>query len=107
MVKQRSIKAQELDLRLSEAVEGVKTRKFKSAYAAAKALGLRPNTVVDRIKGGQTRVEARQKQQLLSKTQEQTLLKWIKRLTLSGYAPSHRILREVAEEVHSNKCWVF
>jgi hypothetical protein len=107
MVKRKSIKAQELDLRLSEAVLGVQTRKFKSAYAAAKALGLRPNTVVSRVRGGSTHTEARQQQQLLSKNQEQTLLKWIKELTASGYAPSHRILREVAEEVRLNKCRVF
>ncbi|KFY79954.1 hypothetical protein V499_01123 [Pseudogymnoascus sp. VKM F-103] len=80
------------------------TGKFKSAYAAAKALGLRPNTVVACVNGGNTRQEACQKQQLLSKTQEQTLLKWIKELTASGYAPSHRILQEVADEVWSNKC---
>ncbi|KFY08362.1 hypothetical protein V491_08449, partial [Pseudogymnoascus sp. VKM F-3775] len=76
MVKRKSIKTQELDLRLSEAVLGVKTRKYKSANAAAIALGLRPDT-------------------------------WIKGLTASGYTPSHRILREVAEEVRSNKCRVF
>jgi hypothetical protein len=107
MVKRRSIKAQELDLRLSEAVEGVKTRKFKSAYAVAKVLGLCPNTVIDRINGSSTCVEVHQKQQLLSKNQEIILLKWIKELTTSGYAPSHCILREVAEEVQSNRCRVF
>jgi hypothetical protein len=107
MVEKRSIKAQELNLRLSKAVSGVQSGKFKTAYAAAKALGLRAETVRSRIRGTPTRLEARQKQQLLSKNQEQTLLKWIKGLTLSGYAPSHRILREVAEEVRSNKCRVF
>ncbi|KFY30808.1 hypothetical protein V493_01640, partial [Pseudogymnoascus sp. VKM F-4281 (FW-2241)] len=35
MVEKRSIKAQELNLRLSEAVLGVQTGKFKSAQAAA------------------------------------------------------------------------
>ena len=107
MVEQKSIKAQELNLRLFEAVQGIKTGKYKSAYAAAKALGLRANTVRKRTNGGLTRQEARQQQQHLSKTQEQILLKWIKELTASGYAPSHRILREVAEEVRSNKCRVF
>jgi hypothetical protein len=53
------------------------------------------------------RKEARQQQQLLTKNQEQILLKWIKELTASGYAPSYRILREVADEVRSNKCRVF
>jgi hypothetical protein len=107
MVKKKSIKAQEIDLRLSEAVLGVRTKKFKSANAAAIALGLRPDSVRKRLCGRITCIEARQKQQLLSKNQEKTLLKWIKELTISGYAPSHRILREVADEVRSNKCRVF
>ncbi|KFY28886.1 hypothetical protein V491_00250 [Pseudogymnoascus sp. VKM F-3775] len=81
MVKRKSIKAQELNLRISEAVQGIKSGKFKSAYQAAKALGLRANTVHKCANGGLTHVEAHQKQQLLSKNQEQTLLKWIKGLT--------------------------
>jgi hypothetical protein len=83
MVERESIKAQELNLWLSEAVQGIKSGKFKSAYQAAKALGLQANTVRRRANGGLTRVEVRQKQQLLSKNQEQTLLKWIKGLTVS------------------------
>jgi hypothetical protein len=68
MVKRKSKRAQERNLQLSKAVLGVQTGKFKSAYAAAKALGLRPNTVVACVNGGNTRQEACQKQQLLSKT---------------------------------------
>jgi hypothetical protein len=75
MVKRKNIKAQELDLRVSKAIEGVRLGKFKSANAAAIALGLHPNTVLKRLRGGSTRREARQQQQLLLKNQEQTLLK--------------------------------
>jgi len=107
MVEKRSIKALEREIEVEKAVVAIKSGQFKSVYTAAKALKLPEDTIRRRIKGGKTRSEARQKQQLLSKNQEQTLLKWIKGLTLSGYAPSHRILREVAEEVRSNKCRVF
>ncbi|PQM43958.1 hypothetical protein VE01_10854 [Pseudogymnoascus verrucosus] len=107
MVRKSSLKAQERNNLLAEAVIGIKSGLYKSSYAASKALGLRTYTVQTRLNGGQTRKEARQQQQLLTKNQEQTLLKWIKELTASGYAPSHRILREVADEVRSNKCRVF
>jgi hypothetical protein len=107
MVRKRSIKAQEREIRLIEAVIGVKSGKYKTAYAASKALQLNLNTILKRVNGGNTQQEARQQQQLLSKNQETVLLKWIKELTTSGYAPSYRILREVAEEVRSNKCRVF
>ncbi|KFZ20264.1 hypothetical protein V501_00241 [Pseudogymnoascus sp. VKM F-4519 (FW-2642)] len=49
MVKRRSIKAQERDFRLSEAILGIQTRKYKSANAAAIALGLRPDTIQRRV----------------------------------------------------------
>jgi len=107
MVRKRSIKAQEREIRLTEAVIGVKSGKYKTAYAASKALQLNHHTILKRVNGGSTQQEARQQQQLLLKNQETILLKWIKGLTSSGYAPSYRILREVAEEVRSNKCRIF
>jgi tryptophanyl-tRNA synthetase len=108
MVKRKSIKAQERNLRLSEAVLGVQTRKFKSSNAAAIALNLRPDTVRRRVRGIQyTQAEAQLPHQLLSKNQEIILLKWIKQLTSSGYAPSHQVLREVADEVRTNRCRIF
>jgi hypothetical protein len=45
MVRQRNKQAQELELRLSKAVLGIQTKKFKSANATAIALNLRPNTM--------------------------------------------------------------
>ena len=68
MVRQRSIKAIERDIILNEAIIGVKDGKYKSPYAAAKALGVNLNIVLHRMKGGLTRQEARQQQQLLSKS---------------------------------------
>ena len=46
MVRQKSIKAQELNHLLNEATIGIETGLYKSLYAAAKVLGLRLNTVV-------------------------------------------------------------
>ncbi|KFY18196.1 hypothetical protein V492_00084 [Pseudogymnoascus sp. VKM F-4246] len=51
MAKKRNNQAKELDLRLSEAILGIQSRKFKSAQAAAVALGLRPNIVQRRLRG--------------------------------------------------------
>jgi hypothetical protein len=68
MVRKRSIKAQERDILLSEAVLGVENGKYKTAQTAAIALGLRPDTVQRRISGvSGTLAKAHQKHQLLSK----------------------------------------
>jgi hypothetical protein len=67
MVRKRSLKAQERDILILEAVAGVKSGLYKTANAAAKALHLRPNIVVSRIKGRHTsHKEAHLKHQLLS-----------------------------------------
>ena len=68
MVRCKSLKAQELDLLVTEAVLGIQSKKYKSAYAAAKALNLCKDTVLKRVNGGFSRVEARQNQQLLLKS---------------------------------------
>jgi hypothetical protein len=106
MVRQRSLKAQERDILLAQAITGVNSGLYKSSYAAAKALNLKPNTVLKRVNGRPSQQEARQQQQLLSESQEKTLLRWIKGLTISGYAPTHQILRDV-DEIRANRYRIF
>lgn len=99
MVRQKSTKAAKLDTQLLEAIKGVLSGKFKSLYAAAKALGLNRVTVARCIAGHLSCIQARQIQQILSPEQESVLLKWIKQLTIGGYTPGHQLLREIAEEI--------
>jgi hypothetical protein len=103
MVRRKSLNALELDTKVAEAALGVQQGLYKSSYAAAKALGLNKNTVLKRVSGGSTRSQARQQQQKLSYAQENVLLKWIKELTISGYSPGHRLLKEIAEDIRANR----
>ena len=75
MVRQRSLKAQENNSRLAEAILGVQTRKYKSSYNATKQLKLSKATVTRRVNRGLIRSQAREKQQILSVAQESVLLK--------------------------------
>jgi hypothetical protein len=100
MVRRKSIKAQELDLCVSEAIEGVKLGKFKLANATAIALKLRPDTVFNRLRSIPTCAVARLSLQLLSKNQEIVLLKWIKELTSSCYAPMLRRVSATPAPTH-------
>jgi hypothetical protein len=78
MVRKRCLKALEREIEIQKAVLAVKSNQYKSA---AKDLGIPEQTLRRRVNGTHTRIEARQQQQLLSKNQEKTLLKWIKELT--------------------------
>jgi hypothetical protein len=51
MVRQNSIKTQELEVLSAEAVARVKSSLYKSSYEAAKALHLRLDTVPQGVKG--------------------------------------------------------
>ena len=66
MVRRKSANAAELDIRLAEAVQGVKSGKYKSSYKAAKVLGLNRDTVTRRVNGSLSRIQARYAQQILS-----------------------------------------
>jgi hypothetical protein len=72
IVKKRSIKAQERDILLSKAILGVQNGKYKTTQAVATALNLRLDTIQRHI-SSLSYLEHMQK--LLSKNQEQTLLK--------------------------------
>jgi hypothetical protein len=52
-----------------------------------------------------SRTQARQQQQKLSYAEDKVLLKWIKELTISGYSPGHRVLKEVAEEIRTKRVY--
>ena len=103
MVRRKSLPAAERETLIANAVLDVQSGKYRSAYHAEKVLGLPKSSVTHRVSGGLTRSQARQQQQKLSGAQEQVLLKWIKSLTISGYSPGHRLLKEIAEELRSHR----
>jgi len=105
MVRRKSLAATALDTRLEEAVLGVQTGKYKSSYEAGKILRLSKETIARRVNRGSSRSQARQQQQKLSYLEEKVLLKWIKELTISGYSPGHRLLKEIAEEIRTKRTY--
>jgi hypothetical protein len=103
MVRRRKPGMAERDALIDEAILGIQSGRYKSAYEATRILGLSKNAITRRASGSLTRVQARQAQQILSSEQERVILRWIKELTAGGYSPGHRLLREVAEEVRSGR----
>jgi hypothetical protein len=63
--------------KVQQALEDLRTQKFPSARAAAKAHGVNYVTLNRRSKGGISKQEARLAQQLLSRHQEGLLVQWI------------------------------
>src|SRR5213075_1306646 len=64
-------------------------------------------TLSRRFKGGKTRSEAREVQQMLSRAQEKALVSWITNLTVTGHPVSHGFIREMAEEIRKQSGLVY
>jgi helix-turn-helix, Psq domain len=72
--------------KIQQALEDLRTQKFPSVRAAAKAHGVNHVTLNRRSKGGISKQEARLAQQLLSQHQEGLLVQWILHSETGGYA---------------------
>ena len=91
MVRRRSVRAAQNEQKLEAAVTGVSKGKFKTAYKTAKALGVSKSTLYRRKSGGLTRAQAREAQQILSRSEEI----WLTMMTATGNPVNHSFVREI------------
>jgi len=95
--------AREQEVRVQEAVAGLKSGIYKSTRAAAKACNIPRSTLRYRAAGRETRWDAHVDDQLLSGEEEKELVHWIGRLTASGYPPKLQTIREMAEAMRTRR----
>ena len=72
---------------------------YKSQRAAARAYGIAPSTLNDRLNGAASRAIAHQYEQRLTPEQEQFLVEWILEEHARGYPPPHARAREMANRI--------
>src|SRR5437763_2989133 len=99
MLKKRSQKYAELEIRITQALDAIKNGEVATIYAASKAYDVPYNTLSRRVKGGPNYAQGHESSQLLSQAEEHALQLWCKRLSAGGYPPSHQIIRELAWEI--------
>ena len=93
----------EYEARLQEAITAVH-KKQHTCNSAAIAFNVRRRTLYDRVNGNRKpRNKAHESDQLLTEAEEKELVRWITRLTATGYAPRHATLREMAEEIRKRR----
>jgi helix-turn-helix, Psq domain len=100
MTRPKSISAKVREDRIKEAIDGVKSGRYKSYRQAAITLDIPRATLTHRASGRLTRIEAHEDEQALS-LEETELVRWITRLTTSGYPPKPRFVREMAEAIRT------
>ena len=86
----------EKEQKIQEALDAFERGEFPSLRKVSTAYQIDRKTLTRRLRGGITRQEAREGQQLLSSTQENLLARWIIDLDLAGAPPSFAQVREFA-----------
>ena len=84
MVRRRSEKAAERQRNVPLALAGLNDGTYTSIGQACRALGVSKMTLHRRVKGGKSRAQGKENQQLLTIPEEAALTTWIERATATG-----------------------
>src|SRR5579862_6573636 len=84
-------------------VAGVRQGKYKSVAEASRQLGVSRTTLTRHLKGGKTRAQARERQQLLTAQEERALVDWISHAAGVGNPVPHSYIKEMAEEIRRTR----
>jgi hypothetical protein len=96
----------QIEENIQKAILALESKEFKSARSAVEHFKVPKSTLTDRMAGRQTRLQSHEHLQILSNAEEKTLVRWITRLTATGYPTSPALLKEMAEEIQVRRVQV-
>jgi hypothetical protein len=88
-----------VESRIRDAIAAYKAGTYHSIRAAANAFSIPPSTLSYRLAGRTSRSQAHESEQILSHAEEKTLVRWLTRLTNTGFPASPALAIEMAEEI--------
>src|SRR5438552_2523608 len=92
----------EKEARLQEAIAAVE-RGEKTPYRAVIDFNVQKQTLYNRLNRKLPRNKAHEQEQILTNAEEKELVRWITRLTFTGYPPRPVTLREMVEEIRKRR----
>ncbi|RAL64783.1 hypothetical protein DID88_001380 [Monilinia fructigena] len=96
---QKSSNHNESEDNIQKAIESLKNKRFTSIRSAAIHFKIPKSTLTNRMAGRQSRSQSHESFQKLSNAEEKTLVRWISRLTATGYPATPGLLKEMAQEI--------
>jgi len=103
MTRPKDLAAAEKEAQLQEAISAVKANLY-TCHAAAIAFNVPRRTLYDRVNGGKKpRNLAHEGDQNLTHDEERELVRWITRLTITGYPPRYETLRQLVEIIRERR----
>jgi hypothetical protein len=103
MVKRTKQQKSEIESSIQEAIYAYSTGLYTTIRKTADAFQVSRSTLHARMNGRNSRAIARESQQTLTNPEETVLLRWITRLTRTGFPASPRLVIEMAEEVRAER----
>ena len=104
MTRAKKPETEAKEVRLQEALEGIESGRFKSVYHARQEMPDVPKTTLyERLHGCVPRNKAHEDQEILTCAEEQELAGWISQMTRVNCAPSHPLVRHMAEHIRSRR----
>jgi hypothetical protein len=88
---------------IQTAILAIKNKEFASIRKAAVAFNVPYPTLRGRMSGRNSRATAHEAEQLLSPAEENTLSRWVTRLTRTGFPASPALVMEMAEEIRRGR----
>ena len=95
----KSLNRSESEDNIQKAIESLKNKEFTSIRSAAIHFKIPKSTLINRMAGRQSRSQSHESFQKLSNAEEKTLVRWISRLTATGYPATPGLLKEMAQEI--------
>ena len=103
MAAQISPEDDRYEARIQEAILSVRNKSFSSICAAARVYKVSPSSLHHRLSGRQSRAQAHESNQILSNAEENTLVRWITRLAVTGSFVSPALLKDLAELIRQRR----
>jgi len=88
---------------VQKAISTLRERQHTSIRRAARAFGIPYTTLWNRMAGHTSRFIAHESEQVLSNAEERTLVRWITRLTRTGFPASPALVVQMAEELRRGR----
>jgi DDE superfamily endonuclease/Tc5 transposase DNA-binding domain/helix-turn-helix, Psq domain len=92
--------------KIQKAIVALQLKEYKSIRKAAEHFEVPKSTLADRLAGKKTRTQTHEMAQILSNAEENTLVRWISRLTVTGFPATPMLVKEMADEIRIRRVQV-
>ncbi|RAL60126.1 hypothetical protein DID88_000751 [Monilinia fructigena] len=96
----------QIEEKIQNAIIALQLKEFKSIRKAAEYFEVPKSTLIARVAGRKSRTQSHEMAQILSNAEENTLVRWVSRLTITGFPATPMLVKEMADEIRLRRVQV-